>query len=347
MSDTSRPVGPTDSESGDDIVAPQPVSAVDHAAVDHSSTDPAFVEPAVDVPDNAAAFASADPVTAEERADASFAPPTLVEPEPAPVVDGDRLPTGEVPLDTTAPVASAARETHAEPVVAEPTVVTPVATAPVVAAPVVAEPVVTPPLAPTPTGLPAVAPDNRVVYVDAPQPPRKRGNRGVGFLLALVATIVFAALYTLVILIVDNANGVSFDTSVFANVRFWVPVAFFAVGFILLALIANRASWWAYVIGSFLVALFVYFGSVGAFVLINNVLAMTAADAATTVARYFLSPGGIAAALLAREVSLWTGAAIAARGRRVKLRNVEAREAFDREQEEERARRDASYAPAP
>jgi hypothetical protein len=58
-----------------------------------------------------------------------------------------------------------------------------------------------------------------------------------------------------------------------------------------------------------------------------------------------VSPGAIVAALLAREVALWTGAPIAARGRRVKARNIEARETFDREEAEAKAKRDAAYAP--
>ena len=45
----------------------------------------------------------------------------------------------------------------------------------------------------------------------------------------------------------------------------------------------------------------------------------------------------IAAALVAREVSIWIGLAIAARGRRVRVRNDETRTAWDREQEEKRA----------
>jgi hypothetical protein len=45
----------------------------------------------------------------------------------------------------------------------------------------------------------------------------------------------------------------------------------------------------------------------------------------------------IAAALVAREVSIWIGLAIAARGRRVRARNDETRTAWDREQEEKRA----------
>jgi hypothetical protein len=50
-----------------------------------------------------------------------------------------------------------------------------------------------------------------------------------------------------------------------------------------------------------------------------------------------INPWVIAAALVAREVSIWIGLAIAARGRRVRVRNVETRTAWDREQEEKKA----------
>ena len=42
-------------------------------------------------------------------------------------------------------------------------------------------------------------------------------------------------------------------------------------------------------------------------------------------------------AVLSREVSIWIGLAIAARGRRVRARNAEARASYDRELSEKRA----------
>ena len=58
------------------------------------------------------------------------------------------------------------------------------------------------------------------------------------------------------------------------------------------------------------------------------------------------NPFVIVSALLAREVSMWVGAGIAARGRRVKARNVADREAYDRELAEKRAEHERGAATA-
>jgi hypothetical protein len=87
----------------------------------------------------------------------------------------------------------------------------------------------------------------------------------------------------------------------------------FALGFIVLVVILNRAGWWAHVIGK------------------------TPAEANAAFGALATNPLMIAAALVAREVSIWIGLAIAARGRRVRARNEETRTAWDREQEEKRA----------
>jgi hypothetical protein len=191
-----------------------------------------------------------------------------------------------------------------------------------------------------PVAAESAQPDHRVVYVDAPVPPRKKGNRGVGALIAIAAAVVFAAIYALIIVIVDGANNVALSPTFLAAPAFWVPVLFFAVGFVILVLIVNRANWWVHVIGSLFVALFVYFGSVGTLVLINGIVSMTPESAGSFIRAVFISPGAIAAALLAREVALWAGFGIAARGRRVKARNVIAREEFDRELATTRAERE-------
>ena len=264
--------------------------------------------------------------------------PTVGEPtvvEPTVVEPISTTPAGSEPPPLVEP---------AEPIATDDVVVVPAhvsETEPVVAT---TDPAAAETVQPVETGLPPVAPD-RVVYVDAAQPPRKKGNRGVGVLLAILAAIVFGALYAVITAIVDASNLGAVDVAFLSKPAFWVPVLFFAVGFILLVLIANRANWWAYVIGSLLVALFVYFGSVFTLVLANGILAMTPAGGGIFLRSVFVSPGAIVAALLAREIALWTGAAIAARGRRVRARNIEAREAFERDEAEAKAKRDAAYAP--
>ncbi len=94
----------------------------------------------------------------------------------------------------------------------------------------------------------------------------------------------------------------------------------------------NRAGWAAHVLGSLVVGIVVFLASGLIFLLVSNSLGIHGAYAA-----YLYSVPAIVAGLLAREVSLWMGAAIAARGRRVKVRNVEAREAYDRDEATKRA----------
>jgi len=182
----------------------------------------------------------------------------------------------------------------------------------------------------------------QVVYVQAPLPPRVRGNRVVGVLLALVGTVVFAAVYAgaaaIPLAIRFSSAGFSPAFSAFVqNAIFWIPIMMFALGFIVLTVILNRAGWWAHVIGSLLVALFVYFTSIGLLLLVGNVVSLTPAQANSAFGALATNPLMIAAALVAREVSIWIGLAIAARGRRVRARNDETRTAWDREQEEKRA----------
>jgi hypothetical protein len=232
--------------------------------------------------------------------------------------------TGEVP-----PVVPA--EVPIETAVAEPTAAEPVAATTDPAA------VETAPTAPADVAAPpvTVAPASQhVVYVEAPKPPTARGNRGVGVLLAIISTIVYAVLYALVTVIVDVANSAPVDFDFITTNFFWAPVALFLVGFVILVLIVNRAGWAAHVLGSLFVGAFVYLTTAGAFLLLAN---MQAAGSAASYTAYLYSAPAIVAALLAREVSLWMGAAIAARGRRVKARNLESRDSYDQEVAAKRA----------
>ena len=171
----------------------------------------------------------------------------------------------------------------------------------------------------------------QTVYVPAPVPPIKKGNRGFGVLIALLSTVIFAGLYALIIASIRALELGVFQFDFFGSLAFYTPAIFFFVGFVIVVLLANRASWWGYVLGSIFVALFVYFGTVATGLLVNNIVAETPSGAARLLSTALFSPFIIAAPLLAREVSMWMGALISARGRRVKVRNLEARDAFDRE----------------
>ncbi|MES1212357.1 MAG: hypothetical protein ABUT11_02290, partial [Leifsonia sp.] len=181
----------------------------------------------------------------------------------------------------------------------------------------------------------------QVVYVETPVPPRPRGNRVVGVLLAILGALIFAGVFAIASgILIDLQYGDLFGPKFGAflgSAYFWAPGLVFLVGLVLLVLILNRAGWWTHVLGSLVLAIAVYFGTIGALLTIGNVF--HGSPQPLTFAELAVHPFVIAAAVIAREVSIWMGLAIAARGRRVKARNVETRTAWDREQEEKRAER--------
>lgn len=286
------------------------------------TSDEAFVTENASETDNAAVDA---PV-----AEAPVAAP-LIEPEAEPVVVAE--PVAPAADESVAPVV-------AEPVAAEPVVAEPVAAEPVVAEPVVAEPAVAEPAV---AGEPPVQPSPNVVYIEAPQAPRKKGNRAIGSLIALASAVLFALLYAVILFLVELGIAGSANFQFLSQGGFWAPVVVFAVGFIILVLIVNRAGWAAYVVGSLAVGVFVYFGTSAAILLINAGILQQ-----SQVGEFFhaalINPAIIIAGLLAREVSLWVGFAIAARGRRVRARNVELREAYERDIAAKRAEYDRANA---
>jgi hypothetical protein len=267
-------------------------------------------------------------------------------PEPAAThppkpTDGATIDGDVVPPDSAQPVATGSEPVYdlVEVAPAVPSVTEPVVATGDPGAAEIPEPV----SAPTPAYVETAplaatsAASMQTVYVPAPVPPRMKGNRGFGTLIALGATVVFAGLYALVIAMIRAVEVGVFQFNFFGSLAFYTPAIFFFVGFVIVVLLANRASWWGYVLGSLFVGLFVYFGTVATGLLVSNIVAETPSGAARLLATALTSPFIIAAALLAREVSMWMGAAISVRGRRVKARNLETREAFDRESAERTA----------
>lgn len=187
------------------------------------------------------------------------------------------------------------------------------------------------------TEVPPVAAPQQVVYVQAPPAPRNRGNRGVGTLIAVLSAVIFVALLAVATAAIRYASSGSFEFGFLSQSQFFIPVLFFLVAFVLLVLLVNRGAWWAYIIGSILVGLAVYFGTIGLGLLTTDVISNTPAEANARFIVQLANPFVIASALLAREVSLWFGAIISRRGRNVKARNAAAREVHERELAERRA----------
>ena len=123
-------------------------------------------------------------------------------------------------------------------------------------------------------------------------------------------------------------SGIGFLT----EPTFYLPALAFFVGLVIVTLLLNRAGWWSHIIGSVIVGLITWFGSASLVLLSAGMASMNQSEANDTFYAALFSPIIIIAALLAREVSIWTGAILARRGRSLKVRNAEAREAYEREQ---------------
>jgi flagellar biosynthesis GTPase FlhF len=172
------------------------------------------------------------------------------------------------------------------------------------------------------------------IYVQAPVPPQKRGNRGFGVLIAVVAAILFALLYSLGTALLASVRNPDAFGDVFGRYLmspvFYVPTIAFLILFVLLALVVNRGRWWAFVLGGLPVAILVYAAYVGTRLLQGGVMDLAPSEQALLLQRTVTFPDGILAGFLARELVTWLGAGISARGRRVKAKNVEARAEYDR-----------------
>jgi hypothetical protein len=191
------------------------------------------------------------------------------------------------------------------------------------------------------------AADPQVVYMHAPAAPQKKSNRGLGVLLAVLFGIIFAAAFALVIIISFLIQGEKVTLSFLTASAFYVPVIFYIVGAILLALIINRGGWGAWVFGSIFVGVIVYFGTILVFILGKGIITMTPADGADLFGQALRNPLVIAAAFIAREVSMWSGALSSRRGRRLRAHNAEAHAAWQQDIVEKKAEYERGAAATP
>lgn len=177
------------------------------------------------------------------------------------------------------------------------------------------------PVSPSPLG--SVEPE--------PEPVRRKGNRLAGLAIALLTTAVFAFLHlvalTAIRLLIDGVEGdpVTVALAQGPTAVFLLPVAAFFAGLALIVLAVNRAGWWAYVLGGFFVALLAGAAAlVGAWSAVGGFAVPQDRAAVVDVLRDPATLAAVAAAaVLAREVSVWGGSLIAGRARRVKRRNAE------------------------
>ncbi|MBT1018429.1 hypothetical protein KJY77_04665 [Canibacter sp. lx-72] len=255
---------------------------------------------------------------------------TPQQPVPAPVLPPVSAPQQSVPAPVAAPVA-APQQSQSAATRAYTTVDFTDAQAPL-----------TPPSAAAAPQTPDVAPlaseyehDNPMAdfYTQVPMQPEVKGNRGVGVAISLLATLVFGVLYAgaiallqlqyypLETVLTDGLLPYLMSPGYIAAVAgFWLSLS-------LLVLIVGRAGWWAYVLGGFLVALFVWAATTAGFIFepklagnhevaLRRLLALER-ESLTALAGIALAVRVFIAAVIAREVTVWFGAWIGARGRKM------------------------------
>ena len=195
----------------------------------------------------------------------------------------------------------------------------------------VAEPVV--PVVP----VVAPAPVPQPIFVQAPEPPRLRGNRGAAGAIGLLAAVVFGVLYLGAALALKafsgEVTGANVGTAALAAVQswwLWVPVVVFFIGFWLLGAIINRGRWGHWVIFGLLVGGVAYVGHLLGQLFQAPFWTLTARQGADLVHDQLLAPLAIVAFVLGRELTIWFGAWVAARGKRVTEINDEAQREYER-----------------
>ena len=122
-----------------------------------------------------------------------------------------------------------------------------------------------------------------------------------------------------------------FTGGVAFGLRGWAPVLAFFIGMVVLIQILNRSRWWAYILGGLFVAIFVYLVYIGANLIDAQYWTRTSNEFAILLRSAWVNPFAVLAGVIAREISIWTGAWLAARGRKLKARNAEAQADYEQQ----------------
>jgi hypothetical protein len=254
-----------------------------------------------------------------DAADDEAAPAAASE---VPWYERDDVPLDDDPVAT--PASDAPTVVVADPAPDQPTaVITP------------SEPVVAPAAAYVPAAVaPAAA---QPIFVQAPEPPRPRGNRAAAGAIGLIAALVFAVLFLGVWLIVGLVGGeiasdeiASALTAQLASWTLWVPVVVFFLAFWLLGAIINRGRWAHWVVFGLLVGVAAYGGYLLGQLFQAPFWTLTAAEGGELVEKNLLVPMSIASFIIARELTIWFGAWVSSRGKRVTELNYEAQREYER-----------------
>ncbi|MDF2562662.1 MAG: transporter [Microbacterium sp.] len=175
------------------------------------------------------------------------------------------------------------------------------------------------------------------IFVQAPEPPRDRGNRGTAGLIGLLATLVFAVLYLGTALglgaIAGDVTGENIGEAALAPLMtwgYWTPVVVFFLGFWLLGAIINRGRWGLWVVFGIIVGVIAYAGHILGQLFEAPFWKLTSSQGFELVGEQLLAPLAIAAFVFARELTIWFGAWVSRSGARKTELNAEAQREYER-----------------
>jgi len=173
------------------------------------------------------------------------------------------------------------------------------------------------------------------LYVQAPSAPDIRGNRGFGILIGLLATVIFAGLYAaavsgLQLLFEDDGSFVDNLVQIATSWPFLLAVAGFFLSWAVTATIVNRSGWVHWVLGGFIIGLVVFLAWVGGFLIQERAWTLSVDEILAEVTGVAFTFGPVLAFIVAREIPVWLGGWIAARGRKVRDANLEAQAEYER-----------------
>ncbi|KYK00361.1 hypothetical protein [Microbacterium sp. CH1] len=175
------------------------------------------------------------------------------------------------------------------------------------------------------------------IFVQAPEPPRERGNRGTAGAIGLLATVAFALLYLATILglgaLAGDVNGENIGEALVAPLLtwgFWTPVVVFFLGFWFLGAIINRGRWGLWVVFGLIVGLIAYAGHILGQLFEAPFWKLSPSQGLELAGEQLLAPLAIAAFVFARELTIWFGAWVARSGARKTELNEEAQREYER-----------------
>ncbi|MFJ6677599.1 ABC transporter [Microbacterium sp. NPDC091382] len=190
---------------------------------------------------------------------------------------------------------------------------------------------------PAASAAPTAVYSQQPIFVQAPEAPRPRGNRGAAGAIGLLAALLFAVLYLAAALgLKALEDGLAVDAigqsvvDIVTTWSFWVPVVVFFLGFWILGAFINRGRWGRWVVFGLLVGAVAYGGHLLGQLFQAPFWSIAPSQAAQIVGDQLLAPLAVIAFVLGREITIWFGAWVAARGRRVTELNEEAQREYER-----------------